>query len=127
MLSVGTNASTAARVLVTDDDPQVRNLFATTLTDAGYVVTQAESGRKALDALRRDRYDVIVLDLNMPGVDGFDVLRAVRFEFPRVKALTISGYMDGAFLQASRCLGADLTLGKPSSPKSLVAAVRRLA
>jgi DNA-binding response OmpR family regulator len=66
------------RVLVVDDEPSIRTILATVLTRAGLDVDVAAGGREALELLREQRYSVILLDLMMPVVDGFDVLSELK-------------------------------------------------
>jgi CheY-like chemotaxis protein len=120
-------ASIRARVLVVDDDPHVREVLAVMLESAGYNVSRVASGAEALESLRIDRFDIMVLDLEMPQMDGFDVLKVTRTEFSHVKVLVVSGYLDGALLKAAECLGAAAVLNKSRASRSLVTMVRRLA
>lgn len=62
-------------ILVVDDDPSIRQLIVTTLRRDGYSLTEAENGREALEAMRRGNEDLVLLDLMMPEVSGWDVLR----------------------------------------------------
>ena len=114
------------RILVADDDSQVRSLFVKKLAAAGYETRSAKSGDATLAALRASRFDLLVLDLNMPGTDGFEVLKAVRAEQPHVRVLVISGYMKGALLAAAEWFGAAGTLDKLLAPEHLVDNVKRL-
>jgi two-component system response regulator AtoC len=116
----------APKVLVADDEPQVRRLFVKKLRGAGYDVTEAKSGDEALRLLGKTAFRVLVLDLDMPGADGFEVLKAARAEHPGLSVLVISGYMGGALLEAARCLGATMALSKTSAPKLLVPTVGKL-
>src|SRR5947209_611255 len=90
-----------ARILVADDDPQVRKLFARKLRSAGYSVTEAKTGDETLATLRHSRFRLVVLDLDMPGTDGFEVLKTARTEWPHLRVLVVSGFMKGALLEAA--------------------------
>lgn len=68
----------AGRILVVDDDSQIRRVMRATLTARGYEVNDAPSGEAALDRLREQAYDLVLLDMNMPGVDGLETCRAIR-------------------------------------------------
>lgn len=68
----------AGRILVVDDDPQIRRVMRTTLTANGYEVSDARSGEEALERLRGGRYDLLLLDVNMPGMGGLETCRTVR-------------------------------------------------
>ena len=93
---------------------------------AGYDVVGVGSGNAALAELRSSRFDLLVLDLDMPDVDGFEVLKTIRSEMPHLPVLVISGYLQGALLQAANCFGATSTLDKISAAESLVEVTRRL-
>src|SRR4051812_26460417 len=68
----------AGRILVVDDDPQIRRVMRVTLTGQGYVVDDAKSGEEALEKLRDERFDLVLLDMNMPGMGGRETCRAIR-------------------------------------------------
>jgi two-component system KDP operon response regulator KdpE len=68
----------AGRILVVDDDPQIRRVMRVTLTGQGYEVDDSKSGDAALEKIRDQRFDLILLDMNMPGTSGLDVCRAIR-------------------------------------------------
>jgi DNA-binding response OmpR family regulator len=68
----------AARLLVVDDDTDIAAMAALVLRRAGHAVTTAASGEAALDEARRLAYDLILLDINMPGMDGWEVLRVLQ-------------------------------------------------
>ena len=69
---------TSANILVVDDEPQIRRVMRTTLTTQGYVVRDARSGEEALEQLREEKPDLILLDVNMPGMGGLEACRAIR-------------------------------------------------
>jgi two-component system KDP operon response regulator KdpE len=69
---------TAATVLIVDDEPQIRRVLRTTLTSHGYAVMEARTGDEALDLIRSEHVDLILLDVNMPGRSGLDTCRDIR-------------------------------------------------
>ena len=113
-------------ILVVDDDPQIRKLCTTTLKETGYSAREASNGKEALAAIETTVFDLIVLDLSMPDMDGFEFLKAAHTELPRLKIVVISGFLGGTMLTAARLFGAAATLAKPFSPDSLLSVVREL-
>jgi two-component system KDP operon response regulator KdpE len=69
---------TAAKILVVDDDPQIRRVLKTALTSQGYYVVDVKTGEEALLKIREDRFDLILLDMNMPGMGGVEACRQIR-------------------------------------------------
>jgi two-component system KDP operon response regulator KdpE len=68
----------AGRILVVDDEPQVRRVMRTTLTVRGYEVGDARTGEEALEKVRQETYDLVLLDMNLPGMGGIETCRALR-------------------------------------------------
>jgi len=68
----------SSRVLVVDDEPQLRRALRSTLSALGFIVTEAETGEDALEALRTGQFDLVLLDINMPGLSGIETCRAIR-------------------------------------------------
>jgi two-component system, OmpR family, KDP operon response regulator KdpE len=68
----------SATVLIVDDEPQIRRVLRTTLTSEGYAVVEAKSGDEALEKMRSDRPDLVLLDANMPGITGLETCREIR-------------------------------------------------
>src|SRR6266850_4260441 len=68
----------SARILVVDDDPQIRRVLRTTLIAQGYEVVDARNGEEALERMRGDRVDLLILDMNMPGMSGIETCRLIR-------------------------------------------------
>jgi DNA-binding response OmpR family regulator len=115
------------RVLVVDDDSSILELVRTRLTLAGYVVLAARDGREAIARLSERRYDAMVLDLNMPGVDGFQVLeRMKKLEFPAPPTLVLTARHDAADVTRAVQLGARDYLAKPFQDRQLLMRVARL-
>jgi two-component system, OmpR family, KDP operon response regulator KdpE len=68
----------SGRILVVDDEPELRRALRATLSALGFVVADAETGETALEMLRAERFDLILLDINMPGISGLETCRAIR-------------------------------------------------
>jgi len=111
------------RVLVVDDDDAVRDTTAQMLRQVGYGVTEAESGQSALDALGRGEiYDLMVIDIAMPGLSGIEAVRRARERWPALRTLYITGYADIAGDEPQ--IGDDPMLKKPFRLSQLTEAVR---
>jgi CheY-like chemotaxis protein len=82
-------------LLVVEDEPIIRKLFATLLSAAGFSVSQAENGFAALEEIRRQRPALILSDLNMPRMTGFELLSVIRRRFPEIHVIAMSGAFDG--------------------------------
>ncbi|HEV8600331.1 MAG TPA: response regulator [Gemmatimonadales bacterium] len=121
------------RILVVDDEPDITALVAYHLARAGYRVSTASNGQDALKAAREERPEVVVLDLMLPGVSGYEVLRELRKrkETGDIGVILLTARREEADRIKGLSLGADDYLTKPFSPQELtlrVAAVlRRLA
>ena len=122
----------SARVLVVDDEADITALVAYHLAKAGYRVSTAASGVEALNAVREERPDLVVLDLMLPGRSGFDVLTELRSrpETKDVGVVLLTAKKDEPDRIKGLSLGADDYLAKPFSPQELVlrvgAVLRRL-
>jgi two-component system, OmpR family, phosphate regulon response regulator PhoB len=121
------------RVLVVDDEPDITGLVAYHLAKTGYRVTTAASGVEALQAARDHRPDLVILDLMLPGLSGYDVLAELRrrAETREVGVILLTARREEADRIRGLSLGADDYLAKPFSPRELVlrvgAVLRRLA
>ena len=111
------------RILVVEDDMQIARNLRDYLEVAGFEVTAVGDGSSALASIRGDRPDLLVLDLGLPGIDGFDVARELRrTSTVPIVMLTARGEESDRIVGLE--LGADDYLVKPFSPKELVARVR---
>jgi len=118
----GLPARSVARIVLIDDEPELRAVLGEILADAGHAVVLAASGEEGLAALQRQRPDLVVCDINMPGLDGFGVLRAIRAD-PRLASLPFVFLTSEAEVRAGMASGADDYLMKPVKSADLLAAV----
>lgn len=114
---------TAARILVVDDEPQIRRVLRSTLSAQGYEVFDARTGEEALDAIRERRFDLVLLDVNMPGIGGLEACRQIR---PTSDIAIIMLTVRDAEQDKVAALdaGADDYITKPFSTPELMARIR---
>ncbi len=102
-----------AKVLVVDDEQQVRELLTLRLNRFSYEVVSTDSGENALEILKYNPINVVVTDLNMPGIDGLELIaKAVEME-PTIQGIIISGYFDEQVEKQARSLGNVAIFEKP--------------
>jgi CheY-like chemotaxis protein len=118
-------ACVRARVLVIDDEPTVRGFVCDLLEGLGYDADDAEDGRQGLSLLQQYRYDLVITDLQMPNVTGWDVVNAVRGRLPTMPILMISGFATEDDMRQARQVGVPL-LRKPFSVAELQRLIREL-
>ncbi|MBI2387988.1 MAG: response regulator [Deltaproteobacteria bacterium] len=111
------------RVLVVDDEEDLRQVIGDLLDAEGYDVTTVGSGDEALRLARSNHYDVVTMDLRMPGLSGRDTLAALRHIDPATVPIVVSGYATPDDATAVRELGAYEVLSKPFDVDQLVAVV----
>ena len=112
------------QILVVDDDSSVRESVSMSLTAAGYDVDVAHNGFSALAKLRKALPDVVVSDLNMPEMSGFELLSVIRRRFPQVSTIAMSGAYLGSDVPAG--VVADEFVAKGGPPTNLVTAIQGL-
>ena len=111
------------KVLVVDDEMKIARLVRDYLTEAGFDVALASTGPAALAAVRSDRPDLVVLDLGLPGMDGYDVTRAIRGH-SAIPIIMLTARSEETDRIVGLELGADDYVVKPFSPRELVARVK---
>jgi two-component system invasion response regulator UvrY len=117
------------RVLVADDHAIVRQGLRRVLAEAmgNFTVGEAEHANEAIRKLRNERWDVLILDLNLPGKTGLDALKQIRAERPETKILVFSFYSEEHYALRVLRAGAHGYITKSSPPEQLLNAVRRVA
>ena len=113
----------AGRILVIDDEPQIRRIMRTTLTGAGYEVDDARTGEEGLEKVREFRPDLVLLDMNMPGMGGLAACRALRAD-PNVAIVMLTVRDSERDKVLSLDAGADDYVTKPFSTPELLARIR---
>jgi two-component system, OmpR family, KDP operon response regulator KdpE len=113
----------AGRILIIDDDPQIRRTMRTTLTARGYQVGDARTGEEGLEELRNNTYDLVLLDMNMPGMGGTETCRLIRATSEvAIIILTVSNTEQDKVEALDA--GADDYITKPFSTPELLARIR---
>ncbi|HZE88172.1 MAG TPA: response regulator [Verrucomicrobiae bacterium] len=123
-----TGTKAGGKIVVADDDPIVLKFLAALLKDAGYEVTTAEDGEKALSRIREAQPDLVIMDLVMPYHDGFEITRSLR-NSPATRQLPIIILsMKDRESDVLRCfeLGADDYIRKPFNALELLARVKKI-
>jgi DNA-binding response OmpR family regulator len=115
--------SMAVRVLLIDDDRRLHELLGSYLSQNGCEVTHAPDGRAGLDAVERDVFDVILLDLMMPGMDGLEVCRKIRAK-STIPLIMLTAKGDETDRVVGLEMGADDYIAKPFGPRELLARIR---
>jgi CheY-like chemotaxis protein len=127
-----------ASILVVDDEPDVGEAIEAVLEHAGFTVVVAQSATSGLEAVARQKFDVVVTDIIMPKVNGLELIRKLRADHPRIRVIAISGggsfgplslkpdaISTHAFIAAAKEAGAEDVLTKPFDMDDLLSAVRR--
>ena len=123
-----TPAISPGRILVVDDQSANVRVVSTLLARHGYEVIAAYSGTEALQCYREQRPDLILLDIQLPGIDGYEVLRRLRADAATrdIPVIAISANALGVDIERGRAAGADDYLTKPIDQHVLVAALQRV-
>jgi two-component system nitrogen regulation response regulator NtrX len=112
------------RILIVDDEAAARMLISDVLTDEGYIPLRAENGRQALEAVKRQPPDLVLLDLRLPDINGIEVLEGIRRIHPQLPVILVSAYGDVSSAVRAVKLGAYDFLEKPLDADRLVVTVR---
>ena len=113
----------AGRILVVDDEPQIRRIMRTALTGAGYEIDDAKTGEEALEKVREYRPDLVLLDINMPGMSGLAACRAIRAD-TNIAIIMLTVRDSEADKVGALDAGADDFVTKPFSTPELLARIR---
>jgi len=112
------------KILVIDDEPIVRTSCIRLLGPEGYEVKSASSGKEALELLENEPFNLVLLDLKMPDMDGIEVLKKIKDTWPDTKVVMITGYSTVETAVKTLKLGAFSYLEKPFTPDTLLETAR---
>ncbi|MGH9212675.1 MAG: response regulator [Acidimicrobiales bacterium] len=113
------------RILTVEDDERIRTAVKLALEDEGWTVEESETGEESLSAFQRQPADVVLIDIMLPGIDGFEVCRSIR-RISDVPIVMVTARADTHDVVAGLEAGADDYLTKPFAPKELSARIRAL-
>ena len=108
------------RILIVDDDEVVRRAYLRSLQSVSCEVAAASDGEEALQTMERNPFDVVLLDLRMPGQDGLSVLRTIKQKWPESEVVIITGYPTVASAKEAVRLGANDYVAKPVGPQEVI-------
>lgn len=113
------------RILVIDDEDIVRTSCSRALVPEGYEVKAAKNGLEGLKMISDEKFNLVLTDLKMPDMDGIEVLKRIKEEWPEIEVIIITGYQTVDTAVKSIKLGAFDYIEKPFTPDALVAAVAK--
>ncbi len=113
-----------AKILVIDDDENIRNTMKTILEDEGYIVDLAATGSEAIEKTQKTAYNLALLDIRLPDMEGVELLKLIKDPFPRTRKIMVTGYpsMQNAITALNK--NADAYLIKPVNVEKLLATVK---
>jgi two-component system alkaline phosphatase synthesis response regulator PhoP len=121
----GSMSEMAKKIFVVDDEPQIVKVLKAYLEKAGYQVVTASDGKAALSIFEREKPDFMILDLNLPGMDGLDICKTIRRD-SNIPILMLTARVEETDRLIGLELGADDYVVKPFSPREVVARVRTI-
>ena len=123
-MTLATQESTSPVVLLVDDSPDERDMYTQQLVATGYSVQVADNGEDALQRVAAQVPDVVIMDLAMPVLDGWEATRRLKEMHPSVPVIVLSGHTGGEEGRRAKEAGSDVLLTKPFGPEALELAVR---
>ncbi len=113
-------------ILIVEDDPHAERLLRIMLTDKGFVVSTAKTGKEAISMATSIKPDLVLMDLQLPEVDGFEATKAIKNKFPDLPVLAQTAYANAVEEEMAKAAGIDLVLSKPISKTTLYNSLKRV-
>jgi DNA-binding NtrC family response regulator len=114
------------RILVVDDEEALRTVLSSELVSEGYDVRTAGDGDEAISGLQKEPFDLVLLDIKMPRMNGFEVLKFIKEKHPRTKVVMLTGFADLKNAIESKKLGAEDFVSKPYDLVDLLTTIERV-
>ena len=115
-----------AHILIVDDETDLRTLLRHILTAQGYQTTDAEDGEEAIELIKRHKFDVALLDIQMPNINGIQVLKYIKEHSPQTKAVMLTGYADLKHAMEAKEFGARDFIGKPYKLEDVLSTIEHI-
>jgi two-component system cell cycle response regulator DivK len=115
------------RILVVEDQEDNRQIIRDMLSATDYEIIEAESGEQALEAVAKQRPDLILMDIQLPGIDGYETTRRIKADpaLRSIPIIAVTSYALSGEEQKARAAGCDVYVPKPYSPRQLLAKIRQ--
>ncbi len=113
-------------VLVVDDEEALRTVLSGELVNEGYNVGNAADGDEAIAIIKQQPFDIVLLDIKMPKVDGFEVLKFIKKDYPHIKVIMLTAFADLKNAIESKKLGAEDFISKPYDLVDLLTTIERV-
>ena len=113
-------------ILIADDEDDLRTLLRHILTAQGYQITSAMDGEEAIELLKREKFDVALLDIQMPNINGIEVLKYIKEHCPHTKAVMLTGYADLKHAMEAKEFGARDFIGKPYKFEDVLSTIEHI-
>jgi DNA-binding NtrC family response regulator len=114
------------KVLVVDDEEALRTVLSGELVNEGYSVGNAADGDEAIAIIKQQPFDIVLLDIKMPKVDGFEVLKFIKKDYPAIKVIMLTAFADLKNAIESKKLGAEDFISKPYDLVDLLTTIERV-
>ena len=115
-----------SRVLVVDDEDALRMVLSSELSSSGYEVATASDGDEAITVIQNKKFDLVLLDIKMPKIDGFEVLKFIKKNYPAMKVIMLTGFADLKNAIESKKHGAEDFVSKPYDLVDLLTTIERV-